>query len=88
MIVCSILLLAFISFAYTIIYKEKERDGGINHRYCKWGPSRLMWIEIAEQTLTAESIDEPFASSAAMQDAKVQPVPWVLRVLIRGEQSS
>jgi len=32
-------------------------------------------IEIVEQTLTAESIDEPFASSAAMHDAKVQPVP-------------
>lgn len=26
-------------------------------------------------TLTADSIEEPFASSAAIQDANVQPVP-------------
>ena len=47
-----------------------------------------MWIQTAEQTLTADRIDEPFASSAAMHDAKVQPVPWVLLVFTRDEHSS
>lgn len=59
-----------------------------NHGHRKLGPPIFMWNETAKQTLTAESIDEPFASSAAMHDAKVQPVPWVLRVFTRGEESS
>jgi len=33
-------------------------------------------------------MEEPFASSAAIQEAKVQPVPWVFLVAMRGERSS
>lgn len=39
-------------------------------------------------TLIAEGTEEPLASSAAIHDAKVQPVPWVLEVFIRGERNS
>lgn len=39
-------------------------------------------------TLTADNIEEPFASSAAIHDANVQPVPCVFRVCIRDERNS
>lgn len=42
----------------------------------------------AINTLTADSMEEPFANSAAMQEAKVQPVPCVFRDFMRGERSS
>lgn len=48
----------------------------------------MLLILIYVITLTAWSIEEPLASSAAMHDAKVQPVPCVLRVFMREERSS
>lgn len=43
---------------------------------------------MAKHTWTACRIGEPFDSSAAIHDASVQPVPWVLRVIIRSPRSS
>lgn len=34
-------------------------------------------------TLIAETTEEPFANSAAIDEAKLQPVPWVFEVFIR-----
>lgn len=62
------------SFNFFYLSSEKK---GVNHGHCPMRSFNINMnsIEIVEQTLTAESIDEPFASSAAMHDAKVQPVP-------------
>lgn len=48
-----------------------------------------MWVQSTiTQTWTAFSILEPFANSAAIDEAKVQPVPCVLRVFMRCPRSS
>lgn len=39
-------------------------------------------------TFIAEIIGEPFASSAAIDEAKLQPVPWVFGVFMREERNS